>query len=110
MSVVRRGDVVRVRPPRQASGREQRGSRYGVVLQTSDLLALSTVIVAPTSTRARPASFRPEVTIAGTRTRILLDQLTAVDGARIGRRTSSLSGAELAEIDDALALILGLRA
>jgi mRNA interferase MazF len=38
-----------------------------VVLQADELLTLSTVIIAPTSTRAHPASFRPEVQIDGQR-------------------------------------------
>jgi mRNA interferase MazF len=109
MSCVRRGDVVWLRSPRDARGREQRGSRYGVVLQASDLLALSTVIVAPTSTQALPASFRPDVTIAGSRTRVLVDQLTAVERTRVGRRKGELSWDEVAKVDEALALVLGLR-
>jgi hypothetical protein len=36
-----------------------------VVLQADELLSLSTVIIAPISTRAHAASFRPEVEIDG---------------------------------------------
>src|SRR4051794_23553898 len=57
-----RGDVHRLRAPRSARGHEQQGSRYAVVVQ-SDALPLSTLIVAPTSTSARPASFRPEINL-----------------------------------------------
>ena len=107
---VRRGDVVRLQGSRTARGQEQRGERFGVVLQAGDLLALSTVIVAPTSTRAQPASFRPEITVRGRRTHVLVDQLTAVDRTRLGRRATTLGWQELAELDTALALVLGLRA
>ncbi|WP_139811621.1 type II toxin-antitoxin system PemK/MazF family toxin, partial [Mycobacterium avium] len=53
-----RGEVFRLRAPRPARGHEQSGSRYAVVVQ-SDQLPLSTWLVAPTSTSARAASFRP---------------------------------------------------
>jgi mRNA interferase MazF len=84
-----RGDVYRLRAPRDAVGHEQQGRRYAVVLQSDDL-TLSTVIVAPTSTTAHPYSFRPEVTIRGEATRVMLDQMRAVDvekaiGERVGR-------------------------
>lgn len=83
--------------------------RYGVVLQTGDLLALSTVIVAPTSTSAQPASFRPEITVGRSRTRVLVDQLTAVDRSRLGSSAGTLSGEELSAVDRALGVVLGLR-
>jgi mRNA interferase MazF len=70
---------------------------------------LSTVIVAPTSTRALAASFRPEVTIRGRQTRVLVEQLGAVDPARLGRGAGHLSSAELASVDDALGVVLALR-
>jgi mRNA interferase MazF len=79
-----------------------------VILQVDELLALSTVIVAPTSTRALAASFRPEVVIAGKRTRVLVEQLGTVDPARLGRRSSSLSANETRAVDEALSVVLGL--
>lgn len=105
---MRRGDVVRLTSARGVRGHEQKGARYGVVLQAGDLLALSTVIVAPTSTAAQPASFRPEITVRGARTRVLVDQLTAVDASRLGRLAGIVSWQELAELDTALAVVLGL--
>lgn len=103
-----RGDVVWLPPDRQARGHEQRGSRLGVVLQSSALGGLSTVVVAVTSTSARPSSFRPEVEVAGRRTRVMVEQVRAVDRARIGRRAGRLSWEELAEVEGALRLVLGL--
>ena len=105
-----RGDVVRLRPPRRPRGHEQRDTRYGVVLQADELLALSTVIIAPTSTRARPASFRPEIEIEGERTHLLVEQLGAVDRARLGAAHGRLSRSELADVDRALSLVLALPA
>lgn len=103
-----RGEVFRLRAPRAVRGHEQAGLRYGIVVQTSDLLSLSTVIVAPTSTRAMPASFRPEVEIDGQRTRVLVEQLGAVDPSRLGESRGVVKVDELREIDRALATVLGL--
>ncbi|WP_454293801.1 type II toxin-antitoxin system PemK/MazF family toxin [Salana multivorans] len=103
-----RGDVYRLRAPRNAKGHEQLGMRYAVVVQSDDLL-LSTVLVAPTSTKRAPASFRPEVEIDGERTRILLEQTTAVDpDVRLGEFAGRLSVREVAELDDSLRVVLGL--
>ncbi|MFN0153021.1 MAG: type II toxin-antitoxin system PemK/MazF family toxin [Gaiella sp.] len=106
-----RGDIVRLRGPRRAKGqgREPRGPRYGVVVQASDLLALSTVVVVPTSTRAQEASFRPAITVAGTATRALADELTAIDGSRVAETVGRLSWQEIGELDRALQTVLGLR-
>ena len=103
-----RGDVHRLRAPRDAAGHEQRGTRYAVVVQ-SDLLPLSTWLVAPTSTAARPASFRPEIDIDGTPTLVLAEQTTAVDPQRLGPCVGRLSLHELAELDAALRTVLALR-
>ncbi len=105
---MRRGEVFRLRIPRGARGHEQRGARYGVILQAGDLFALSTVIVAPTSTRALPASFRPEVEVGGIRTRVLVEQLGAVDRTRLATSAGVLSWEELSEVDRALETVLGL--
>lgn len=104
-----RGDVYRLRTNRKALGHEQAGARYAVVVQ-SDHLQLSTLLVAPTSTSANPTSFRPPITLDGTTTYVLIDQVTAVDGeSRIGDFAGRLSARELAEVDLALAAVLGLR-
>ena len=77
-------------------------------MQAGDLLALTTVIVAPTSTRALPASFRPEIEVEGLKTRVLMEQMGAVDRSRLGESAGMTSWSELAEIDRALYVILGL--
>ena len=103
-----RGEVFRLPSPRNARGHEQRGARYAVVVQADEFLHLSTTIVAPTSTRALPASFRPLITLAGTETRVLVEQTTVVDPQRLGRSAGRLETKELGAVDEALALILGL--
>ena len=105
---MQRGEVFALPTPRGARGREQHGKRYGVVLQADELLALSTVLVAPTSTRARPASFRPEIDVAGARTRVLLEQLGAVDPQRLGDSVGFVTHEELRAVERAAAAVLGL--
>src|SRR3954470_7754854 len=106
-SVCGRGDVYELRAPRGARGGEQRGNGYAVVVQ-SDLLPLSTWLVAPTSTGAREATFRPGVSIEGRRTRVLAEQTSAVDPQRLGESAGHLSFDELRQVDAALRLVLGL--
>ncbi|MDQ6749778.1 MAG: type II toxin-antitoxin system PemK/MazF family toxin [Actinomycetota bacterium] len=103
-----RGEVFRLPARRRARGHEQRGARYAVVVQADELLDLSTTMVAPTSTSAIPASFRPSVTIEGELTRILVEQTTVVDFQRLGRSAGSLEPSELRAVDEALLLVLGL--
>lgn len=79
-----------------------------MVVQADEFLALSTVLVSPTSTSARPASFRPTITIDGTDTRILAEQTTVVDPQRLGRSAGRLDPDEMLAVDEALALVLGL--
>jgi mRNA interferase MazF len=103
-----RGEVFRLPAPRAARGSEQRGARYAVVVQADEFLHLSTTIVAPTSTSALPASFRPVISLGGAETRVLIEQTTVVDPQRLGRSAGRLEPGELRAVDDALALILGL--
>ena len=104
---MRRGEVYRFRIPK-GIGREPAGERFAVVVQADELLPRSVVIVAPTSRSARPASFRPEVDIGGTATRVLVEQLGAVDVQRLGKRMGHLTIEEIWALDDALATVLGL--
>jgi mRNA interferase MazF len=103
-----RGEVFRLPSPRGARGREQRGARYAVVVQADELLGLSTVLVAPTSTGSRPASFRPLVELDGQETRVLAEQTTVVDPLRLGPSAGRLDAAEIRAVDEALALVLGI--
>lgn len=103
-----RGDIHRLRIPPNTRGHEQRGVRYGVVLQADDFELLSTCIVAPTSTSARPASFRPEIEVNGQPTRLLVEQARAVDRSRLGEAIGHLSFDELRTVEAALRLMLAL--
>jgi mRNA interferase MazF len=104
---VQRGDVYRFKIPKGV-GHEQQGERYGVVVQSDVLLPRSVVVVAPTSRSAKPASFRPEVKVAGDLTRVLVEQLGAVDVQRLGRRVGRLTTEEMWSVDEALVVVLGL--
>ncbi|MEX1107076.1 MAG: type II toxin-antitoxin system PemK/MazF family toxin [Ilumatobacteraceae bacterium] len=104
---MQRGDVYRFKVPKGV-GHEQQGGRYGVVVQFDVMLPRSVVIVAPTSRSAKPASFRPEVEVAGELTRVLVEQLGAVDVQRLGRRVGRLTAEEMWSVDDALVVVLGL--
>lgn len=103
-----RGDIYRVRLPARG-GPEQHGSRYAVLVQADELLGLSTVLVAPTSRSARPASFRPEIDIAGQRTRVMVELMRALDVRRLDAFEGRLSRGEMREVDEALSLVLALR-
>ena len=105
---MKRGDVYAFSPPRGGRGRELEGRRYAVVLQGDALLGLSTVVVAPTSAGALASSYRPEIEITGRHTRILVEQLRAIDPSRLGRRIGTLAWDEMRSVDEALKVVLGL--
>lgn len=103
-----RGDVYRLEVPRGV-GHEQRGDRFAVVVQADEMLPRSVVLVAPTSRSARRASFRPDVEVAGETTRVLVEQVGAVDVHRLGDLVGHLTREELWGVDDSLLTVLGLR-
>lgn len=102
-----RGDVHAISLSRRR-GRVQGGNRYAVIVQADDLLALSTIVICPTSQSAQAASFHPEIALDDEPTRVLCEMAGAVDARRLGSRIGHLSMDELAAVDDALALVLGL--
>jgi mRNA-degrading endonuclease toxin of MazEF toxin-antitoxin module len=102
-----RGDVFEISfPLRRAHVR--RGRRLAVIVQADDLLALSTVVVCPTSTSTPEASFHPEVSIDERETRVMCEMVGAVDARALGERVGHLSRDELRSVDDALELVLAL--
>jgi mRNA interferase MazF len=103
-----RGEVFRLPARRGARGHEQRGARYAVIVQADEFLGLSTVLVSPTSTSARPASFRPAIALGRQETHVLVEQTTVVDPQRLGRSAGRLDADELRSVDEALMLVLGL--
>ena len=103
-----RGDVHPLTLPRRR-GRVQHGRRLAVIVQADDLLALSTVVVCPTSTSTPPASFHPEVVISDEPTRVMCEMIGAVDARALGEQIGHLTLDEMRDVDDALQLVLDLR-
>jgi mRNA interferase MazF len=79
-----------------------------VVVQADDLLALSTIVVCPTSTSTPPASFHPEVEVGNEPTRVMCEMVGAVDARTLGEHVGHLTFDEMRYIDDALQLVLDL--
>jgi mRNA interferase MazF len=102
-----RGDVHAITLPRRR-GRVQHGRRFAVVVQADDLLALSTVIVCPTSTSTPAASFHPQVEVGDESTRVMCEMVGAVDARALGEQIGHLTLDELRKIDEALRLVLDL--
>ena len=107
MAELTRGAICGVRIGRSA-GHEQSGRRYAIIVQSDDLSLLSTVVVVPTSTSARTATFRPEVVVEGQRTRVLCEQIRTVDSQRLGGMIGILTASEMRSVEDALQIILEL--
>ena len=59
---------------------------------------LRTILVAPLTSRGRSISFRPPVLFKGTAGLALLDQLRAVDKARLRRRMGKVSDETLVHV------------
>lgn len=104
---MRRGDIFNIRLPKGV-GHEQRGKRYGVIVQSDALLPRSVVLIAPTSASARSASFRPKIELEGTSTKVLVEQMGAVDVNRLGDLAGHLSSEEQWGVDAAILTVLGL--
>lgn len=104
---MRRGDIFGLRLPKGA-GHEQQGRRFGVVVQSDAFLPRSVVLVAPTSRSAKPASFRPEIEIDGSSTRVLVEQVGVVDVNRLSDLTGHLTPEDQWGVDAALLIVLGL--
>lgn len=104
---MQRGDIFALRLPKGV-GHEQQGRRFGVVVQSDAFLPRSVILVAPTSTSAKTASFRPEIEIDGTPTRVLVEQTGAVDVHRLGDLAGHLTPEEQWGVDAALLTVLGL--
>ena len=87
-----RGDLYRLKTPSDPRGHEQTGVRFAVVLQSDDA----------------KRHFAPKVEINGTKTRVLVEQLTAVNQEiRLGEFAGRLNGSKMPAIDAALQNLLG---
>ena len=104
---MRRGDIFGLRLPK-GTGHEQQGRRFGVIVQSDALLPRSVVLIAPTSTSARAASFRPEIHVDDEPTRVLVEQVGAVDVSRLGDLAGHLTPEEQWGVDGALLTVLDL--
>ena len=103
-----RGDIYELKASHAARGHERQDRRYAVILQSDDL-PLSTVIAAPTSTSARPARFRPEIDLNGVATRIMIEQMAAVDvETRLGAFVGRLGTDDLRRVEAALRIVVAL--
>jgi mRNA interferase MazF len=84
-------------------GSEIKKSRPCVVVSPPEMHDhLRTVIVAPMTTKSRPAPFRISVTHGGKRGLILLDQVRAVDKVRLVKKLGAVSAKTLAATLDIL--------
>ena len=93
--MVKRGEIwlVKLAP---TIGSEIKKSRPCVVVSPAEMHDhLRTVIVAPMTTKSRPAPFRVPVTHGGQKGLILLDQVRAVDKARLAKRLGAVSAKTL---------------
>lgn len=102
-----RGDVHSIKLPR-GGGHRQHGRRYAVVVQADDLLALSTVVICPTSRSAPAASFHPDAELGDEQTRIMCEMVGAVDARALGERVDHLGLDEMRTVEDGLRLVLDL--
>jgi mRNA interferase MazF len=102
-----RGDVHAITFP-QRKGHVQHGRWYAVVVQADDLLALSTIVVCPSSTSTPSASFHPEIEIHDQTTRVMCEMVGAVDVRSLGEHVGHLTHDEMLAVDDALELVLNL--
>lgn len=102
-----RGDVHAINLPRRR-GHVHHGRRYALVVQADDLLALSTVVICPTSRSAPTATFHPEISLREETTQVLCEMVGAVDARAIGDQVAHLTRDEMRAVDEALQLVLGL--
>jgi mRNA interferase MazF len=102
-----RGDIHAIELPRRR-GHVQHGRWYAVVVQADDLLALSTIVVCPTSTSTPPATFHPEIAIDDRTTRVMCEMVGAIDARALGAHIGHLTLGEMHAVDDALELVLAL--
>lgn len=102
-----RGDIHSITLPKR-EGHVQHGPRYAVIVQRDSLLALSTVVICPTSRSTRSASFHPEIELSEEPTKVLCEMVGVVDAGRLGNHVGHLTADEMAAVDDALELVLDL--
>jgi mRNA interferase MazF len=100
-----RGDIYELKAPRGTRGDEQRSNRYAVV--QSDLLPLTTCLVAPTSTSAPTSQLPPRDRGRRQDHLVLVEQAAAVDPERLGHLVGHLTPRQMSTVDAALQVVLG---
>jgi mRNA interferase MazF len=86
---------------------EARSSDLSGLASRTDM-AWSLVMIVPTSTRAQPAVFRPEIELGGVPMRFLVDQLRSIDVRFIdGEPAFFLHRDELEDVEVAVSRYLG---
>jgi mRNA interferase MazF len=103
-----RGDLYALTLPKRR-GHVQHGRRLALVVQADDLLALSTVLICPTSTSTPQATFHPEIIVGEEQTRVMCEMVGPVDSRALGEYVGHLTLGEMRSVDDALELVLDLR-
>jgi mRNA-degrading endonuclease toxin of MazEF toxin-antitoxin module len=78
------------------------------VIQSDALAPLSTVLVAPTSQSALNTHFRPVIILRSEQTKVLVEQLAAIDVRRASEVVGHVTIEELWAIDEAVTLVVGL--
>ncbi len=109
--MIERGAIFNINfSPRR--GHEQKGLRPAIVIQADLYCPLSTILVIPTSTHAhKEIDFHVPVTVRGTRTYALIEQLTAVDKTRRIENANylgKLTAQDMEQIDSMLRIFVGL--
>ena len=96
--MVKRGEIwlVNLDP---TLGSEIKKSRPCVIVSPAEMHNhLRTVIVAPMTTKSRPAPFRVSLTHAGKKGLILLDQVRTVDKVRLAKKLGAVSAKTLSSV------------
>ncbi len=103
-----RGDICKLKAPRNAVGHEQQGNRYAVVIQADAYTHLSTWLVVPTTTGSFSSLIHPEIELDGKICRVMVEQATRVDPQRLGEFTGRLDHGETQLVEQALRDVLDL--
>lgn len=84
------------------------GVRPCVIVRSPQFDGSSTTVVLPTTTKPRSRVLHVRCVVQGAVTFALTDQIRTVDLARLSEPIGRVSPEVLAEIEDALALLLGI--
>jgi mRNA interferase MazF len=114
MAEPRRGDIFYV-DLEPVQGREQGGRRPCLVIQNDVSNACSPVVIVAAMTsrparRDRPTDvlIAPDASGLDLPSRVLLNQIRTIDKARLGRHVGRATDEELALVDEAIRISLGL--